>query len=263
LKKGIAAIAALFGVLAITSGAFAAQHYLITSSSQIKNGVVSLSDLAPGARKALQSKQGKSGAPGPRGPIGQPGQKGDNGPQGNKGDKGDKGDRGAPTPGTFGPFHLAGRNDTGCNGTEVWAHDDEDRFYVVEPSQVGDGYYVTRYDVNGKFTTVAGTHHPGACANAFDSADKGTFSGAWTRHITSNLSGFDYDPDATPSGSDWVGFLTSVFHISNDAADPNSATPAPTTSYEFDYYNSCGDHWRDAFYGGASTGGGSIGNCPR
>ena len=23
------------------------------------------------------------------------------------------------------------------------------------------------------------------------------------------------------------------------------------------------DHWRDAFYGGSFTGGGSIGNCPR
>jgi hypothetical protein len=188
--------------------------------------------------------------------------KGDQGVKGEKGDKGDKGDRGAPTPGTFGPFHLAGREDTGCGGTEVWAHDDQDRVYVVEPSQAGDGYYVTRYDVNGRFTTVSGADHPGDCANAFDSADKGTFSGVWTRHIASSLAGFDYDPDATPTGSDWVGFLTSVFHIGTEAADPNSATPAPTTSYEFDYYNACGDHWRDAFYGGAFTGGGSIGDCP-
>jgi hypothetical protein len=91
LKKGIAAIAALFGVLAITSGAFAAHHYLITSSSQIKDGVVSVSDLAPGARKALQSKQGESGAPGERGPAGAPGQTGAQGPKGDKGDKGDSG----------------------------------------------------------------------------------------------------------------------------------------------------------------------------
>jgi hypothetical protein len=91
LKKGIAAIAALFGVLAITSGAFAAHHYLITSSSQIKDGIVSMSDLAPGARKALQSKQGESGAPGERGPAGAPGQTGAQGPKGDKGDKGDSG----------------------------------------------------------------------------------------------------------------------------------------------------------------------------
>jgi hypothetical protein len=54
-----------------------------------------------------------------------------------------------------------------------------------------------------------------------------------------------------------------VFGISEEAADPNSASPAPTTSYEFDYYNACGDHWRDAFYSASFTGGGSIGNCPR
>lgn len=262
MKKGITLIAVLVGVLAVTSGAFAAKRYLITSSSQIKAGAVSLSDLSPAARKALRSVNGNSGAAGPQGVAGPQGAKGLAGPQGSKGDKGDKGDRGAPTPGTFGPFHIVNREDTGCTGTEVWAHDNEDRFYVVQPSQTGDGYYVTRSDVSGTFTTVAGAHHPGDCTNTFDSADEGTFSGVWTRHITSDLAGFDYDPDAKPAGSDWVGFLTSVFNISNPAADPNSAAPAPTTSYEFDYYNACGDHWRDAFYGGSFTSG-SIKDCPR
>jgi hypothetical protein len=47
VKKGIVVIAAVFRVLAITSGAFAADHhYLITSSSQIKRGAVSRSDLS-------------------------------------------------------------------------------------------------------------------------------------------------------------------------------------------------------------------------
>jgi hypothetical protein len=254
LKKGITLVAVLVGVLAVTSGAFAAKQYLITSSSQIKDGAVKLHDLSPGARKALHGAQGAQGNAGPAGPRGQQGVAG---PQGPKGDKGDS------ALGTYGPFHLANRDDTGCNGTEVWAHDSENRFYVVEPSQTGDGYYVTRYDVDGTFTTVAGAHHPGDCANAFDSADHGEFSGVWTRHIASDLAGFDYDPDADPAGSDWVGFLTSVFHISNAAADPNSAAPAPTTSYEFDYSNTCGDHWRDAFYAGSSTGGGSIQDCPK
>jgi len=85
LKKGIVAIAALFGVLAITSGAFAAQHYLITSSSQIKDGTVRLADLAPGARKALH---GNSGAKGDLGPAGPQGPKGNAGPQGPKGSDG-------------------------------------------------------------------------------------------------------------------------------------------------------------------------------
>jgi hypothetical protein len=82
LKKGIAALAAVFGMLAITSGAFAAHHYLITSSSQIKNGTVSLSDLSKGARKALHGSKGAQGISGPGGPQGP---KGDAGPQGPKG----------------------------------------------------------------------------------------------------------------------------------------------------------------------------------
>ena len=50
-------------VLAVTSGAFAAaKHYLITSSSQIKDGAVSRSDLSPAARKALQGQKGDTGA---------------------------------------------------------------------------------------------------------------------------------------------------------------------------------------------------------
>jgi hypothetical protein len=92
LKKGIAAIAAVFGVLAITSGAFAAQHYIISSSSQIKDGAVSLSDLSKGARNALHGTKGVQGIGGPAGPQGP---KGDAGPLGQQGPKGDKGDTGA------------------------------------------------------------------------------------------------------------------------------------------------------------------------
>ena len=58
MKKGITLIAVLAAVLAVTSGAFAANHYLISSSSQIKNGAISLSDLSPAARKALKGRQG-------------------------------------------------------------------------------------------------------------------------------------------------------------------------------------------------------------
>jgi hypothetical protein len=82
LKKGIAAIAALFGVLAITSGAFAAQHYVISSSSQIKNGTVRIADLAPGAQKALHGDKGSKGDAGPAGPQGPKGNTGPQGPAG-------------------------------------------------------------------------------------------------------------------------------------------------------------------------------------
>ena len=55
MKKGITLIAALAVVLAITSGAFAAQN-LITSS-QIKDGAVSWLDLSPTVQKALKKDE--------------------------------------------------------------------------------------------------------------------------------------------------------------------------------------------------------------
>ena len=90
LKKGITLIAALVAVLAVTSGAFAAaNHYLITSSSQIKDGAVSASDLSPAVRKALQGRnlgaagpQGLAGAQGPKGDTGATGAQGPHGPAG-------------------------------------------------------------------------------------------------------------------------------------------------------------------------------------
>jgi hypothetical protein len=85
-------IAAVFGVLAITSGAFAANHhYLITSSSQIKKGTVSRSDLSKRARNALQGRVGHTGATGPQGAAGAQGPKGATGPAGPQGPKGGNG----------------------------------------------------------------------------------------------------------------------------------------------------------------------------
>jgi hypothetical protein len=101
LKKGITLIAVLVVVLAVTSGGFAAaNHYLITSSSQIRNGAVSAADLSPAAHKALQGKKGDTGATGPQGPAGAqgtpglPGTPGATGPQGAPGKDG----KDAPTP---------------------------------------------------------------------------------------------------------------------------------------------------------------------
>ena len=78
----------LAAVLAVTSGAFAANHYLVTSSSQIKNGTIAASDLSSAARKALKGQQGSkgdtgaTGAQGPQGPKGDPGAQGPHGPAG-------------------------------------------------------------------------------------------------------------------------------------------------------------------------------------
>jgi hypothetical protein len=95
LKKAITVIAALVAVLSVTSGAFAAKQYMITSSKQIKHGAVSLSDLSRHARKALQGRQGAPGPAGKNGTNGTDGKAGPQGVPGPRGLKGDKGDTGA------------------------------------------------------------------------------------------------------------------------------------------------------------------------
>jgi hypothetical protein len=89
LKKAITLIAALVAVLAVTSGAFAAKQYMITSSKQIKHGAISLSDLSHHARKLLHGRQGLAGPAGKDGTNGLPGARG---PKGDKGDPGAAGD---------------------------------------------------------------------------------------------------------------------------------------------------------------------------
>ena len=95
MKKGITLIAAIAAVLAVTSGAFAAGNHVISASSQIKDGAISILDLSPNARKALKGQKGAKGATGAQGLKGDKGDIGDAGAQGLKGDKGDTGDTGA------------------------------------------------------------------------------------------------------------------------------------------------------------------------
>ena len=91
MKRTIIALGAIALALALAGGAWAGKHYIITSSSQVKNGSLSLADLSHGARNALNSKRGAVGPQGAQGP------KGDTGPPGPKGDPGQK----APAP-TYG-----------------------------------------------------------------------------------------------------------------------------------------------------------------
>jgi hypothetical protein len=205
----------------------------------------------------IRGPKGARGAstPGPQGPQGPQGSAGPQGPKGDKGDKGDKGPPGTAALGTYGPVHLTNRDDTGCDGVEVWAHDNEDRYYVVSAAQDGLGYFVTRYDVNGTFTTIPGAHHPGDCTKTFDQQpDQGTFNGVWTKKITGD---FDYNPDKTmPASGTWDDFVNTFFSP-NDGNDPTQTD----ISYEFDYY-SCGYHWRDAAYPYPNiVDSGSIGDC--
>src|SRR6476659_5203941 len=249
--------------LGITNGVI---HACVeTGGGNATIGDIKLNHCHKGFRQISWNIRGPKGArgastPGPAGPQGPAGAAGAAGAKGDKGDKGYKGDPGIPAFGTYGPYHIT-RDDTGCDGVEIWAHDTEDRFYVINPAQDGKGYFVTRYDAKGSFTTIPQAHHPGDCEKTFDgSPETGSFNGVWTRKVTHDMSGFDYNPDAVPSGNSWVEFLGSVFKLPPSIADPNSATPAPTTSYEFDYYV-CGFHWRDAFYDGSFESSGSIGDC--
>lgn len=165
MKKAITLIAVLVGVLAVTSGAFAANHYLITSSSQIKNGVISASDLSSAARKALQGKTGRSGPQGPAGNQGPQGLKGDTGADGPKGDKGDSGLTGA-----FYATAFYNAGDTNAGAIASVACDAEKSDYVaisggVQVLGLGEGANSRNTPVSssfpGRMDWAAGAPKPG------------------------------------------------------------------------------------------------------
>ena len=182
MKKGITLIAVLGIVLAVTSGAFAANHYLITSSSQIKDGVISLSDLSPAARTALQGKQGSTVDAGLQKLAGAQGLKGDQGETGAQGSKGDTGAAG--TPGRKGDTGAKG--DTGCNrrsgpsgtrgvsGYEVrtwrYSKDDADSDSGPGYSGVGGGAIATVACSPGKVAIGGGYRFTSEGDNGFNSA---------------------------------------------------------------------------------------------
>jgi len=82
MKRTIIALGAIALALALAGGAWAGKHYIITSSSQVKNGSLSLADLSHGARNALKGQRGRNGAQGAQGPKGDTGAQGPAGPQG-------------------------------------------------------------------------------------------------------------------------------------------------------------------------------------
>jgi hypothetical protein len=198
-----------------------------------------------GLRGPAGAATSSTGAPGPAGPTGP------QGPAGKDGADGAIGARGPAGPSLPGDFSTAytDHEDGGCDsGQEVWATDSADRTYRVITDGDG-GYLVTRYDV-GTFTTIPGAHLAtnGPCGEeTYTSAQEGTFSGVWTQRVSGD---FDYDPAAAiPDGATWDEFMAAVF----------AGGTLTHVSYEFDYHNACGDHWRDADSGAAP--GGTIGNC--
>jgi Collagen triple helix repeat (20 copies) len=260
LRRNLVAYVALLFALGGTS--YAAATTLLPPNSvgtrQVINGSLLKKDFKAGQLpRGARGRRGPVGAAGSTGPAGPAGPAGSAGAQGPKGDKCDEGEPGQSAVGTFGPVHITGREDTGCVTDEPtqtpWALDNENRLYVVDASQDGKGYTVTRYDLHGTFTAIVGRQHPG-CADSgtFATPTEGTWNGVWTQQVVGN---FDYNPDAAmPADPSWDSFLTAVFGV----------TLADTTfvSYEFDYY-ACGGtfHWRDANYNGSSQQSGTIGDC--
>ncbi len=125
--------------------------------------------------------------------------------------------------GLFGPVHLADRPDTGCAtddpGQAPWALSSMDRYFTVKPAEDGMGFMVTRYDMNGTFTTVTGGQHPG-CEDAglfVDATEDGVWQGIWTQKVTGN---FDYRPESTmPADPTFANFITEFFTAPGGSAD--------------------------------------------
>ncbi len=89
-------IASLALVFAMTGGAYAAGKYVITSTKQIKPGVLKQLQGKAGANGAQGSAgaAGSQGSVGPAGSQGPAGPKGETGAQGSQGPKGERGEKG-------------------------------------------------------------------------------------------------------------------------------------------------------------------------
>ena len=113
MKRSITVLAAVAIVLAAAAGAMATEKYMITSSSQIKPGAISYTNLSPSAKNRLRGPRGQTGPAGAPGPQGAAGQSGAQGP---KGDAGSTGARGSTGPaGPAGPAGVTGP--AGADGT--------------------------------------------------------------------------------------------------------------------------------------------------
>jgi hypothetical protein len=118
------AIAVVALVLSITGGAFAAGHYLITSTKQISPRVLG----ALKGRAGAKGVAGPAGAQGPQGPQGVPGQQGPGGPagasgkgeKGDRGEKGEKGERGEAGTTGFTEHLPSGKTETGTWAANVF-----------------------------------------------------------------------------------------------------------------------------------------------
>lgn len=146
----------------LAGGAFGANALLITSGSQIKDGVIPASKLTAGARDSLQGNDGAKGATGARGAKGAPGAQGPagatgpQGPQGAAGAKGADGSNGSN--GAVGPQGPAGPK--GADSTVPGPQGPKGDKGDAGDSYLAGAYYAVAYydsgDTNGgAIATVA------------------------------------------------------------------------------------------------------------
>jgi hypothetical protein len=134
MKRIAAVLGSVLLVLAVTTGAVAAQKYVITSPSQVKPGAIGYVNLSATAKARLAGKRGPAGRPGaqgvkgdagavgPVGPQGSAGPAGAAGPQGVKGDAGATGATGGT--GATGPAGADGSNALAkASGLVAWTAD--------------------------------------------------------------------------------------------------------------------------------------------
>lgn len=126
-------VATIALVFAMSGGALAAGHYLLTSTHQISPKVLKALTGKRGAQGAT-GPQGAAGGQGPQGPAGSQGAKGETGPQGAKGEtgpQGPKGDTGAAgkegSPWTAGGTLPSGKTETGAWATSSGEGDSQSR----------------------------------------------------------------------------------------------------------------------------------------
>lgn len=142
-------------VFAMSGGAFAASHYIITSTKQISPKVIK-------HLKGKRGKRGKRGKPGPigqtgaTGPQGKEGLAGKEGPPGKEGKEGPPGKNGAGTPLFFkaepgtGPTTIAM-----LDGAEIVAECSTGPItHLVLHATAAHGIYHGQYDVSGTATEV-------------------------------------------------------------------------------------------------------------
>jgi len=187
MKRTILALGTIALALALAGGAWASKRYVITSSSQVKNGALTgadiknhslgIADLTEGTMHRLESG----------GSHGSKGDKGDQGP------KGDKGDSGVNSPLVY-AFAGATGPDTGiCSDNDGspnkgWATDTYNSTYVV--AMQPDGSSVITKVVKGTFVTTAGVSQPLNCGNTQAGGVQGTFYGTETITVPAD-SGFN------------------------------------------------------------------------